>query len=133
MTNEVTRIIREEAWRSVVWFGISLFAWAIIVTESNAVAASVGTVLGLPLLTTVIIAGGLVAFRLLSGRELKATGDGAYLAWIVGVVIGAFAALYYVLVLDGTPLVSVLVLVGALVGFYVVRATVARGSGETTS
>lgn len=126
MNTYVGQILREEAWRSVVWFGIALLGWAIIVSGSETVDATAGTVLGLPLLTALLAASVLVGIRLATGRELKATGDGAYLAWALATFTGSLAGIYYVLVLEGTPLVAVAILVAAALGLYVLSTAVER-------
>ena len=119
MNAHVARILREETWRSVVWFGIALFGWATVLTGSETTEATAGTVLGLPVLTALVVASVVVGIRLATGRALQATGDVAYIAWAAATLAGSLLGIYYVLVLHGTPLVAVAVPASAAVGLYV--------------
>jgi hypothetical protein len=116
MNTRLHTILVEEAWRSVVWFGASLFSWAIIITEAPSIQATAGTVLGLPLLTAFAAATLLVGIRLRTGHDIRLSADGAYLAWVSATLTGALASLYYILALGGTTLVIPAVIVSAVVG-----------------
>lgn len=106
METETRRIINEELWRSVVWFGIGLFGWSLIITSTNRIEASALTVLGLPILTTAALALVMIGIRVSTGAELEATTEGSQLLWlIIGSAVGGFLVLYDVLVNGRNPAV----------------------------
>lgn len=67
---ERRRIVSEELWRSVVWAGMALFGWSIIITSSPQLDANAVTVVGLPLLTWALLTGTMIGLRVWTGREL---------------------------------------------------------------
>ena len=67
MNPETRRVVGEECWRSVVWFGLGLFGWSLLITSTGALEASALTALGLPILTAAILGGVMVGLRLATG------------------------------------------------------------------
>ncbi|MFC7044966.1 hypothetical protein ACFQH6_05575 [Halobacteriaceae archaeon GCM10025711] len=111
MDPDLERVVREELWRSVVWFALGLFGWATIINGSDAIEATAVTALGLPLLTWAALTGVMVGLRRLTGWELKVTDEGGQLLLLVtsAFVVG-FVVLYEILV-TGRPV--------TLAGWYV--------------
>jgi hypothetical protein len=108
MNPETRRVVGEECWRSVVWFGLGLFGWSLLITSTDALEASALTALGLPILTAAVLGGVMVGLRLATGLELKADTEGSQLLWLVtGSALGGFFVLYDVLVNGRSSLVFV--------------------------
>lgn len=120
MNIETRRILSEEAWRSVVWFGISFFGWGLIITQTTALEATGWTVLGLPLATTLVIAALLVLYRLKTGAELQGNADSARINWLIGAIIVGFLTLYHVLANDASPVLFGSLYFGSLVIGYLI-------------
>jgi hypothetical protein len=118
MNTETRRILTEEAWRSIVWFGIAFFGWGLIITQTTALEATGWTVLGLPLATTFTIAALLVLYRLQTGAELQGNTDSARINWLIGAIIVGFLTLYHILANDANPVVFGSLYVGSLVVGY---------------
>jgi hypothetical protein len=118
MNSNIRRILTEEAWRSVVWFGLTFFGWGLIITQTTALEATGWTVLGLPLATTFIIAALLVLYRLQTGAELQGNADSARINWLIGVVVIGFLTLYHILANDANPVVFGSLYIGSLVVGY---------------
>jgi DNA-binding HxlR family transcriptional regulator len=101
----VQQVLREELWRSVAWAGFGLFGWAILISSSDQLAATVWTVGGLPILTWATLTVGMIGLRLTTGGEFQVqTTDGLQLVALGGVVLGGFWGLFLILVLDWSPL-----------------------------
>lgn len=93
------RVLGDELLRGVVWYGASLFGWSVVVTSSDGVPATPATAFGLPAITALAIALGMVGVRHLTGLELKVqTEGGQLLVAITGAIVGGFVVLYLVLV-----------------------------------
>ncbi|QFU81622.1 hypothetical protein [Natronorubrum aibiense] len=97
MNVETRQIITEELWRSVVWAGLGLFGWAILIAEFAWLDASVFTVLGLPILTWAVLTGGLIGARLATTSTFRVQSQaGHLLAVICGLILGGVAAIGFV-------------------------------------
>lgn len=92
------RVVGEELLRGVAWYFGSLVAWSVILTTTDALAASPATVFGLPALTALAIVAVMVATRHVTGRELTVRSPGGQLlVTVTGVVAFGVLALYLVL------------------------------------
>ncbi|MBZ6495527.1 hypothetical protein [Natrinema longum] len=97
MNPETRRIVTEELWRSVVWAGLGLVGWAIIVSEFAWVDGTLVTVFGLPILTWAVLTGGMIGVRLRTEGELQVGSQaGIVLSVIVGILLGGVAAIFLV-------------------------------------
>lgn len=115
---QVRRVIAEELWRSVAWAGFSLFGWAIIISVSDQLAATVWTVLGVPLLTWASLTVAMIGLRLATSRELQVQHrEGLHIVTLGGVVFGGFWALFLIFALGHSPL-RVLGLYSVIVGAF---------------
>lgn len=122
MNIETRRILNEEAWRSVVWFGIAFFGWGLLITQTTALEATGWTVLGLPLTTTFAVASLLVSYRLLTGAELQGNADSTRINWMIGAIVIGFLTLYHVLANDASPMLFGSLYFGSLViGYLLVQ------------
>lgn len=98
-------ILREELLRSIVWAGLGLFGWAILVSSSSQLSATVWTVVGLPILTWASLTVGMIGIRLLTGTDLQVQStEGLHIIFVGGVIIGGFWAVFLIFVLDWSPL-----------------------------
>jgi len=98
-------IFREELLRSIAWAGLSLFGWAILVSSSDQLPATVWTVVGLPILTWASLTVGMIGIRLITGNDLQIQStEGLHLISFGGVVLGGFWAVFLIFVLDWSPL-----------------------------
>ncbi|WP_394741493.1 hypothetical protein [Natronococcus roseus] len=94
------RILKEELWRSVVWAGLGLIGWLTIINGSAQLEAIPITVVGLPVLTWAGLTIGMILLRLGTGMELQAHSEDGLMLWVVlGIITGAFAAVYSVFAL----------------------------------
>ncbi|PCR92444.1 hypothetical protein [Natrinema ejinorense] len=97
MNVNTRRIVTEELWRSVVWAGLGLVGWAIIVSEFAWVDGTLVTVFGLPILTWAVLTGGMIGIRLRTEGELQVQSQaGIVLSVIVGILLGGVAAIFLV-------------------------------------
>jgi hypothetical protein len=98
-------IVREELLRSIAWAGLGLFGWAILVSSSSQLPATVWTVIGLPILTWASLTVGMIGLRLITGNDLQMQStEGLHIISIGGVVLGGFWAAFLIFVLDWSPL-----------------------------
>ncbi len=98
-------IFREELLRSIAWAGLGLFGWAILVSSSSQLPATVWTVVGLPILTWASLTVGMIGIRLITGNDLQIQStEGLHIISIGGVVLGGFWAAFLIFVLDWSPL-----------------------------
>jgi Fe2+ or Zn2+ uptake regulation protein len=98
-------IVREELLRSIAWAGLGLVGWAILISASRQLPATVWTVVGLPLLTWASLTVGMIGIRLITGNDLQIQStEGLHIISIGGVVLGGFWAAFLVFVLDWSPL-----------------------------
>ncbi|MEF8820899.1 MAG: hypothetical protein V5A52_01360 [Halovenus sp.] len=97
MDPEQRRIVREELWRSVVWFGLGLVCWPVLVDRVARLEQDLFTVFGLPVVTWAVLTGGMIGIRTVSRAELQyqLTLSG-FLLW--GVILGVPGAVYLVAV-----------------------------------
>ena len=116
MVPNIGRIVREELLRSIAWAGLGLFGWAILITESARLEATVLTVLGLPVLTWALVTASMIGIRFSTGAELTVQSkDGILAAVVLGVILGGFGVVYLVTIRD-----QPLVVLGGLYGTIVV-------------
>lgn len=98
-------IFREELLRSIAWAGLGLFGWAILISSSSQLPATVWTVLGLPILTWASLTVGMVGIRLMTGNDLQIQStEGLHIISVGGIVAGGFWALFLIFSLDLPPL-----------------------------
>jgi Fe2+ or Zn2+ uptake regulation protein len=103
----VHQIFREELLRSIAWAGLGLFGWAILVSSSSQLPATVWTVVGLPVLTWASLTVGMIGIRLVTGSDLQIQStEGLHLISVGGVVLGGFWAVFLIFVLDWPPLLT---------------------------
>jgi hypothetical protein len=105
MTPERRQIVREELLRSIVWFGLGLVGWPLVVSNVEWVDATVLTVAGLPAVTWASLTAGAIAVRVSTGATLRArTPTGLSVGVLFGVALGGVAAVYLVAAVDRSPL-----------------------------
>lgn len=116
------RVLGEELLRGVVWYGGSLFGWALILSESTVLPATPATVLGLPAVTALGLVFVMVGIRRSTGLALKIQIEGGQLLIVVtGVFVGAFVVLYAVLAGNASPLLVVVYAIATIAGLLVWR------------
>jgi hypothetical protein len=92
------RVVREELWRSVVWFGGALFAWSVVLTSTDALATNAATFVGPVAAIWGLMTLVMVGVRFATGYELKRGAEGEALLWVVtGCGVVGLAVLYVVL------------------------------------
>lgn len=97
-------IFREELLRSIAWAGLSLFGWAILISSSNQLSATVWTVIGLPILTWASLTVGMIGIRLITGNDLQIQStEGLHIISIGSLVVGGFWAAFLIFVLGWSP------------------------------
>jgi hypothetical protein len=97
----VRSILREELLRSIGWAALGLFGWAILVSSSRQLPATIWTVVGLPILTWASLTVGMIGIRLMTGSELQVQSkEGLHVVSLGGVVLGGFWAVCLIFVLD---------------------------------
>jgi len=100
-------IFREELLRSIAWAGLGLFGWAILISTSDQLPATVWTVVGLPILTWASLTVGMIGIRLITGNDLQVQStEGLHIISLGGVVVGGFWAVFLIFVLDWPPLLT---------------------------
>jgi hypothetical protein len=105
MNRELRRLVGEELLRSIVWAGLGMVGWPILVSEVAWLEASVLTVFGLPVLTWAVLTASAIGIRLLTGTELQVrTPAGLSTSLLVGIVCGGVAAVYLAGVQGYSPL-----------------------------
>lgn len=115
-------VLGEELLRGVVWYGASLFAWAMILGSSSVLPVTAWTVLGLPALTALAISLAMVAIRSWTGLDLKVQSEGGQLLVVVtGAVVGGFLVLYGILAQGRSALLAVAYLLAVGVGVLIWR------------
>jgi len=108
MSYELRRILREELWRSVAWAGLGLFGWALIITSTGQLDATVWTVVGLPVLTWATLTVGMIGLRLITGSDLQVqTREGLHIVLLEGIIITGFLIVYLVAVAGWSPFITV--------------------------
>lgn len=116
MNAELDRIVREELWRSVAWFGLAIVGWPTLADEVPWLDVNAITVFVLPVLTWVVLTAGTVGLRVITARELQVqTVSGWILSAVLGFVLSGVGAVYLVTIEGYDPL-----LVGAMLAFWVV-------------
>jgi hypothetical protein len=104
----VRLILREELLRSIAWAALGLFGWAILVSSSDQLPATVWTVGGLPILTWASLTIGMIGGRLMTGSDLQIQSkEGLHVVSLGGIVIGGFWAVFGTVVLGWPFLVMV--------------------------
>ncbi|QDX39372.1 hypothetical protein [Salarchaeum sp. JOR-1] len=113
------RIVGEELLRGIVWYGGSLFAWAVILSEAPALPTALWAFPGLPVVTTAGLVGVLVGIRSWTGLDLQAqTPGGSLLQLVGGSVLGGFLVLYAILAQGRSILLLALYAGSLVVGWY---------------
>jgi DNA-binding HxlR family transcriptional regulator len=104
----VRLILREELLRSIAWVALGLFGWAILVTSSDQLPATVWTVGGLPILTWASLTIGMIGVRLVTGSDFQIQSkEGLHVVSLGGVVLGGFWAVFLIVVLNWSPLLII--------------------------
>lgn len=104
---QVHLIFREEFLRSIAWAGLGLFGWAILISTSDQLSATVWTVVGLPILTWASLTVGMIVIRLITGNDLQVQStEGLHISSLGGVVLGGFCAVFLIFVLEWSPLLT---------------------------
>ncbi|MDL0138611.1 hypothetical protein PNP85_03690 [Halobacterium salinarum] len=103
----VRSILREELLRSIGWAALGLVGWAILVSSSRQLPATVWTVVGFPIFTWASLTVGMIGIRLMTGSELQVQSkEGLHVVSLGGVVLGGFWAVFLIFVLDWPPLLT---------------------------
>jgi hypothetical protein len=110
MSTEIRRIVREELLRSIVWFGLGIVGWPILISEFTWLDANVLTVFGLPLLTWAVLTTGMIGVRVSTSTELQVTTPvGLSMSLLVGIMLGGVSAVYLVAVEEYAALPVIIV------------------------
>lgn len=105
MEANTTSIIKEELLRSIVWAGLGLAGWGLLISNSSMLEATVLNVLGLPVLTWAVLTIGMIGARLVTGMDLQVQSmEGLSVGVILGILASGFAALYFIVVEGYSPL-----------------------------
>ena len=100
-------ILREELLRSIGWAALGLVGWAILVTSSQQLPATVWTVVGLPILTWASLTAGMIGIRLVTGSDLQVQSkEGLHVVSLGGVVLGGFWTMFLIFVLEWSALLT---------------------------
>ncbi|WP_139171071.1 hypothetical protein [Halorientalis regularis] len=106
MNREIPRIVREELWRSIAWFGLALVGWPILVDELAWLEQNLFTVFGLPVVTCAVLTAGMIGIRTVSGAELQyPLSSSGVLLW--GAILGVLTGVYLIAVEGYSPLLVV--------------------------
>lgn len=105
MNRELRRLVGEELLRSIVWAGLGMVGWPILVSELAWLEPSVLTVFVLPVLTWAVLTAGAIGIRLGTGADFQVqTPTGLSYSLLAGVVCGGLAAVYLAGVEGYSPL-----------------------------
>ncbi|QGN07490.1 hypothetical protein Hrd1104_09340 [Halorhabdus sp. CBA1104] len=116
----VRLIIREELWRSIAWAAFGLFGWALLISESDQLPATVWTAIGLPFLTWASLTVGMTGFRLTTGSDLQVQSkEGLHVISLGAVVLGGFWIAFLIFVLNWPPLLTSGLYVLATITYFV--------------
>jgi hypothetical protein len=115
MNLEHRRIVREELWRSVVWFGLGLVGWPILVDELAWLEQNLFTVFGLPVVTWAVLTAGMVGIRAVSGAELQYQ-FGLTEFLFSALILGVLGAVYLIAFEGYSPLLVIVGEAGIAVG-----------------
>ena len=122
---QVRLILREELLRSIAWAALGLFGWAILVSSSDQLPATVWTVVGLPFLTWASLTIGVVGVRLMTGSELQIQSkEGLHVVSLGGVVLGGFWAVFLIFVLGWSSLLIIGLYISITITYLVVYTRV---------
>lgn len=117
MSTEIRRIAREELLRSIVWFGLGIVGWPILISEFTWLDANVLTVFGLPLLTWAVLTTGMIGVRVATSPELQVTTPvGLSMSLLLGIMLGGVSAVYLVAVEEYAALPVIIVYVAVTGG-----------------
>ena len=120
MDTELRGIIREELLRSIAWAGLGLFGWAILVSSSDQLSATVWTVLGLPVLTWASLTIGMIGVRLLTGNDLTIQSrEGLHVVSLGGIILSGFWAVFLIVVLGWSSLLTIGLYIFATIAYLV--------------
>lgn len=108
MNLEQRRIVREELWRSIVWIGLGMVGWPVLVTETSWLGQNLLTVFGLPVVTWAVLTAGMIGIRTLTSSELQLSTPRLPVFVLEAVVLGSICWIYLVVVESyGSLLVTV--------------------------
>jgi len=95
MKPQLRRIIREELLRSIVWIGLGIVGWPIVISEVAWLDTTALTVFGLPALTWALLTTGAIAVRVATSTELQVqTPVGLSISLLFGIMLGGVGAVY---------------------------------------
>lgn len=125
-------VLGEELMRGVVWYGGSLFGWALILSSTPVLPSTAGTVLGLPAVTALAISLIMVTIRSATGLDLTVQSEGGQLLVVVtGALVGGFLVLYAILVQGQTLLFGLVYVLAVGVGVLFWRRHWSTGRAES--
>jgi hypothetical protein len=105
MDPDTRAVVREELLRSIAWAALGLVGWPIAVSEFAQLDATALTVFGLPILTWMLLTGGMIAIRLRTGADLQVRSRvGIVVSLVVGLALAGLGGVYLVTVLDYSAL-----------------------------
>jgi hypothetical protein len=105
MDRQLRRLVGEELWRSIVWAGLGMVGWPILVSELAWLEPSVLTVVVLPVLTWAVLTAAAIGIRLGTGADFQVqTPTGLSYSLLTGVVCGGLVAVYLAGVEGYSPL-----------------------------
>lgn len=97
MNARLNRIAREELLWSLVWFGLGMVGWTMLVDGLAWLDASALTVAGLPVLTWGVLTAGAIGIRYVSATDLQLrTQRGFWISVATGATLNGLAAAYLV-------------------------------------
>jgi hypothetical protein len=95
MNPQRQQIIREELLRSIVWIGLGIVGWPLVISEVSWLDATALTVFGLPVLTWAGLTTGMIAVRVATATELQVqTPTGLSISLLLGIMLGGVGAVY---------------------------------------
>jgi hypothetical protein len=95
MNPQRQQIIREELLRSIVWIGLGIVGWPLVISEVSWLDATALTVFGLPVLTWAGLTTGMIAVRVATATELQVqTPTGISISLLLGIMLGGVGAVY---------------------------------------
>lgn len=100
MDIEQRRIVREELWRSIVWIGLGMVGWPVLVTEVAWLEQNLFTVFGLPVVTWVVLTVSMIGLRTITGSELQRSMPSLPVVVLEAVLLGSICWVYLVVVED---------------------------------
>lgn len=97
MNHKQRRIVREELLRSIVWIGLGIVGWPIVISEVAWLETTALTVFGLPVLTWALLTTALIGIRTATSSTLQVrTSTGVWISLGLGIALGGVGAVYLV-------------------------------------